>query len=509
MARARDAALEAVRTKNAFVANVSHEVRTPMNGILGMTDLLLRTRLDESQRQYANALKSSAKNLLAVINDILDFSKIEAGRLELETVPFDLRRLLEEVCGMFQPRASAQGLDFRVRIDDSVACCQRGDAYRLRQIVLNLLDNAFKFTATGEVGLTARRLPGEAARYRLEVYDSGIGIPAAKQDKVFEAFSQADSSTTRRYGGTGLGLAICRQLAELMGGAIGVQSPAPHAEAYPASGSLFWLELPFAEAPAETLSQAVESSPPRLAGRILLAEDHPVNQMVLAHQLERVGLSVAVAGTGREALARAEAEDYDLIFMDWQMPEMDGLEATRRLRESDRRAGRGHVPIVALSANASPEFAQECGRAGMDELLTKPYEEKTLYALLQRWLPTSPEILAPALDWTALRRRQPDAGQLKTLTETFLKLSEAHLEELHAALERGDLQEARALAHKLRGACAMMLAEPMMLLAKTLENRLTAGEMSAARHLLEDLQAEFIRLRSSLSEYLAAIADAA
>ncbi len=208
MARARDAALEAVRTKNAFVANVSHEVRTPMNGILGMTDLLLRTRLDESQRQYANALKSSAKNLLAVINDILDFSKIEAGRLELETVPFDLRRLLEEVCGMFQPRASAQGLDFRVRIDDSVACCQRGDAYRLRQIVLNLLDNAFKFTATGEVGLTARRLPGEAARYRLEVYDSGIGIPAAKQDKVFEAFSQADSSTTRRYGGTGLGLAI-------------------------------------------------------------------------------------------------------------------------------------------------------------------------------------------------------------------------------------------------------------------------------------------------------------
>ena len=509
MARARDAALEAVRTKNAFVANVSHEVRTPMNGILGMTDLLLRTRLDESQRQYANALKSSAKNLLAVLNDILDFSKIEAGRLELETVPFDLRRLLEEVCGMFQPRASAQGLDFRVRIDDSVACCQRGDAYRLRQIMLNLLDNAFKFTASGEVVLTARRLPGEAARYRLEVYDSGIGIPAAKQDKLFEAFSQADSSTTRRYGGTGLGLAICRQLAELMGGAIGVQSPAPHAEAYAASGSLFWLDLPLADAAPEALSPASDAPPPRFAGRILLAEDHPVNQMVLAHQLEQAGLSVTVAGTGREALARAEEEDFDLIFMDWQMPEMDGLEATRTLRASERRAGRGQVPIVALSANASPQFAQECRRAGMDELLTKPYEEKTLYALLQRWLPTTQDLLAPALDWAALRRRQPDAGQLKTLAETFLKLTEAHLEELHAALERGDVQTTRALAHKLRGACAMMLAEPMMLLARTLENRLSGGEMSAARHLLEDLQAEFIRLRSHLDAHLAGVADAA
>ncbi len=503
MARARDAALEAVRTKNAFVANVSHEVRTPMNGILGMTDLLLKTSLDEDQRQYANALKSSAKNLLAVINDILDFSKIEAGRLELEAVPFDLRRLLEEVCSMFQPRAEAQGLGFHVRIDESVTCCQRGDAYRLRQIVLNLLDNAFKFTASGEVGLRAHRLAGTPTRYRLEVYDTGIGIPAAKQEKLFEAFSQADSSTTRRFGGTGLGLAICRQLAELMGGTIGAQSPLPGTDAAPASGSLFWLELPLADAAPHTLAHAAENPPPRLSGRVLVAEDHPVNQMVLARQLEQIGLTVTLAGTGRAALSRASTEDFDLIFMDWQMPEMDGLETARQLRAHESLTGRPRVPIVALSANASPDFAHECRRAGMDDLLTKPYEEKTLHALLERWLPSAPEALVPPLDWPELRKRQPDADALRILAATFLKLSETHLEELGAAIEGGDVQVARGLVHKLRGACAMMLAGPMLRVAGSLESELADGDVSACRQLLDDLQAEFIRLRLSLEETLA------
>ena len=382
------AAQAASRAKSEFLANMSHEIRTPLNAVLGMAELLQSTPLNAAQREFTDTIRTSGDALLSVINEILDFSKIEQGRVELENTPFDIRRSVREAVDIAVPPAVGRTLALRSQVDDDVPPLVVGDAFRVRQILVNLIANAVKFTERGEVVVTVARVPGDTPaendRLRLVVRDTGIGIPPERQDRLFQAFSQVDASTTRKYGGTGLGLAITHRLVSILGGQIRVEST-------PGRGSEFRVDLPLVPAP-QTLAP-VRTIPPaelpfdpgfarHLPLRILLVEDNPVNQRVATLLLQKLGYSPSFALNGAEALAAVARETFDIILLDVQMPVMDGLECARRLRAEYPEPKRPW--IIAMTANALEGDRELCLAAGMDDYTSKPVRTPVIAAALRK-----------------------------------------------------------------------------------------------------------------------------
>jgi len=515
--QAKQRAEDATRQKSEFLANMSHEMRTPLAGVIGMLGFALRDAgLRASTREQIVLGQANAQALLAIINDLLDFSKIEAGKLSIEHIDFDLHAAIGAVASLFEEGAAAKGVGFEVTIGAGVPRYVEGDPTRLRQVLVNLLGNAFKFTTSGSVGIEAERREEDQVRgdgwnmVRFTVRDTGIGIPPDALPRLFQKFEQADAGTTRRYGGTGLGLAICRQLVTLIGGAIGVNSDV-------GKGSAFSVLLPLADGVAPPQQESAPRAPHTHRLRILCAEDFPTNQIIARTMIEEMGHVVDIADNGAQAVAACARIRYDLVLMDGRMPEMDGASATRIIRAGgtpDARVTDEHVMIVALTANASLEDRTRYLACGMDAFLTKPIDEDALHAQVSRAierqlgrgiaLPPMPPAAAPlaALDAmfgiapaSAAPVRRDDDLQTR-LRAAFAADLPRRRAELDAAIAAGDMVDAGMVLHGLRGSAAHLGDTDLARLCAELEALADAGDV-------EGLAAGAVRLEPHLAAIMA------
>jgi signal transduction histidine kinase/DNA-binding NarL/FixJ family response regulator/HPt (histidine-containing phosphotransfer) domain-containing protein len=520
--RERDKAESATRAKSEFLANMSHEIRTPMNGVIGMTQLALDESPPEPVQGYVRTAHTAAVSLLGILNDILDFSKIEAGKLQLESLAFDLHALLHRALELMHRAATEKGLELRLDIDPQLPRTITSDPLRITQILNNLLSNALKFTRSGSIVVRATAVGdgkdlSQALTLRFEVHDSGIGMSEAQQALLFKPFSQADNSVSRMYGGTGLGLAICMHLSRMMGGTMRVRSS-------PGKGSVFSFDiqaLPTATEASPALSQSEAAAPASLSDlqglRVLLVEDNAINRQLAQALLAKVGVQPTMAVNGQAALdvLRASPEGFDVVLMDVQMPVMDGITATRELRQDSRFDA---LPIVAITANAMSDDRENCLRAGMQDYLAKPLDRMALYDMLRRWghpqgstaseptqaLPTAapqpphaplampapsnakPQATALADQVAAVERFGGDVQLYHEIVQDFAREEAATPQRIRLALEEGDLATAQRTCHTLKGLAATIGATPLHDAAKALDMALRSGEVPDAWIALAD-----------------------